>query len=88
MLIAMMGETFSVFNEVKKQIKVRDHLSFVMDNWYLNRLSLGGKIGRMRFIVSAFFVTGGECEEELQKELEEKIDQVFEACSTEQNLVI
>lgn len=38
MLIAIMGDTFSKNNEVQSQIKIKDHLGFVLDNWYLNEL--------------------------------------------------
>ena len=41
MLIAIMGETFGSRNEVAEQIKIKDHLAFVMDNWYLKDYALG-----------------------------------------------
>lgn len=35
MLIAIMGDTFGRRNEVAEQIRVKDHLAFVIDNWFL-----------------------------------------------------
>jgi hypothetical protein len=46
MLVGIMGDTFSQRNQVADQIKIKDHLAFVMDNWHLKDFSLGdiGKI--------------------------------------------
>lgn len=52
MLIAYMGDTFSSNNEVKDQIKIKDHLSFIMDNWYLKEVSLGN-IKNIKYIIAA-----------------------------------
>ena len=38
MLIAIMGDTFSKNNVISNQLKIRDHLQFVLDNWYLNEI--------------------------------------------------
>lgn len=35
MLIAIMGNTYQVNNEKSTQITYRDHLKFVLDNWFL-----------------------------------------------------
>lgn len=57
MLIAYMGETFSTNNEKGEQIKTKDHLSFVLDNWYLKEYSLTnfGKtsIKNIKYIIAA-----------------------------------
>ena len=74
MLIAMMGETFGNFNAIKSEIKVRDHLSFVMDNWYLNDLSIGKDIKFMKYIVTAFLVTGDDEGHEMLKIVDSKLD--------------
>lgn len=74
MLIAMMGETFGNFNAIKSQIKVRDHLSFVMDNWYLNDLSIGKDLKSMKYIVTAFLVKGDDEGHEMLKVVDGKLD--------------
>lgn len=74
MLIAMMGESFGEFNSIKAQIKVRDHLSFVMDNWYLNDLSIGKDIKFMKYIVTAFLVKGEDEDNEMLKNVDGKLD--------------
>ena len=88
MLIAMMGETFGNFNEIKAQIKVRDHLSFVMDNWYLNGLSIGKDIEFMKYIVTAFLVTGDDEAHEMLKIVDGKLDSLQDEVQFEQNLII
>ena len=55
MLIAIMGDTFAKNNEVQNQIKIRDHLGFVLDNWYLNELQKE-KTMQIKYIMSAFAI--------------------------------
>ena len=88
MLIAMMGETFGNFNAIKSQIKVRDHLAFVMDNWYLNDLSIGKDMKQMKYIVTAFLVNGDDEDHELLKIVEGKLDMLEDEVQHEQNLII
>jgi len=35
MLIAIMGNTYAVRNESIEELKYKDHLRFVLDNWFL-----------------------------------------------------
>ena len=74
MLIAYMGETFSANNEVKEQIKTKDHLSFIMDNWYLKEVSLGN-IKNIKYIIAAIPVSDSSDEDDtfasIEKDLEE-----------------
>ena len=56
MLIAYMGETFSKNNEVAEQIKTKDHLSFIIDNWYLKDISLGD-VKQIKYIIAALPVS-------------------------------
>jgi len=53
MIIAIMGNTFAERNEVSSQILVRDHLRFVMDNWYLMNFAFKDK-KKVQHIVTAF----------------------------------
>ena len=55
MLIAIMGDTVSKNNEVQNQIKIKDHLGFVLDNWYLNELQKE-KTMQIKYIMSAFAI--------------------------------
>jgi hypothetical protein len=55
MLIAIMGDTFGQRNEVAQQIKIKDHLAFVIDNWYLKDFSLGN-IKEINYIITAFHI--------------------------------
>ena len=88
MLIAMMGETFGNFNAIKSQIKVRDHLAFVMDNWYLNDLSIGKDLKAMKYIVTAFLVKGDDEGHEMLKIVDSKLDMLQDQVQFEQNLII
>ena len=53
MLIAIMGDTFARRNEVIEQVRIKDHLSFVIDNWYLKGISLGD-VNQVNYIITAF----------------------------------
>ena len=55
MLIAIMGDTFSKNNEVQNKIKIKDHLGFVLDNWYLNEFQKE-KTAQIKYIMSAFAI--------------------------------
>lgn len=50
-----MGETFGNCKEVGHLVKIHDHLSFILDNWYLNQLAIPDKKSLV-FIVTAFLV--------------------------------
>ena len=65
MLIAIMGETFSVRSEIAKEIRIRDHLRFVVGNWYLSDYAFTNK-NRLKFIVMGFVVTESDQNDELQ----------------------
>ena len=53
MLIAIMGGTYSDRSEIANQIKVRDHLAFVIDNWNLIDKVFKDK-QQIKYIVTAF----------------------------------
>jgi hypothetical protein len=69
MLIAIMGDTFGNRNEVAAQIKIKDHLAFVIDNWYLKDISLGD-IKQINYIITAFNVESSSESNELLERLE------------------
>ena len=70
MLIAIMGETFGNCKEVGPLVKIRDHLAFILDNWYLNNLAIPEKKSLV-FIVTAFLVKSETDNDEILKRLEE-----------------
>jgi hypothetical protein len=43
MLIAIMGSTFASRKLVAEEIKVKDHLRFLLDNWHLMDYALRNK---------------------------------------------
>ena len=43
MLIAIMGSTFAVRKSVANEIKIKDHLRFLLDNWHLMDYALADK---------------------------------------------
>ena len=53
MLIAIMGETFSNRREVADQIRIKDHLNFVMDNWHMANMSFED-IDKVKYVITAF----------------------------------
>jgi hypothetical protein len=64
MLIAIMGNTFGNRNEVAEQIKIRDHLAFVLDNWYLKNHSLGNT-KKLNYLVAAYHSVSKEDDKSL-----------------------
>jgi len=53
MLIAIMGDTFSNRKEFGRQITVKDHLGYVIDNWYLISNSFENK-KKIKYLITAF----------------------------------
>jgi len=54
MLIAMMGEIYNSRSKLADLVRVRDHLRFVVDNWYLSNAAYKDEKSRIKYIVSAF----------------------------------
>jgi hypothetical protein len=77
MLIAIMGDTFGQRNEVAEQVKIKDHLAFVLDNWYLKDFALGN-IKEINYIITAFNVQAEEAENEVLTQMVEKVDSIQE----------
>merc|ERR1719263_1152429 len=59
MLIAIMGNTFSERSIVGEQIMVRDHLTFVVDNFHLINLVFPN-IKRVKYLIIAFHSNDSE----------------------------
>lgn len=75
MLIAYMGETFSKNNEVAEQIKIKDHLSFIMDNWYLKDISLGD-VKQIKYIIAALPVSDQLDDDDVLAKIDKSVDEV------------
>lgn len=72
MLIAIMGETFSENNETKDIQQTRSHLSFVLQNWYMDAIPDKDKA---RYLISALLRE----EDSEQTEILENINKQFTA---------
>ena len=68
MLIAIMGETFTVNNEVKDVQQVRSHLQFVMDNWWIDPIKNKDTI---KYLIAAFLKEDESQEQEILNEVKE-----------------
>ena len=56
MLIAIMSNTFNERTSVADQIRTREHLNFVLDNWYLSNFIFRNDYqNNLRYVVTAFF---------------------------------
>ena len=81
MLIAIMGDTFGQRNLVADQVKMKDHLAFIIDNWYLKDYSLGDT-SQIKYVITAFHIDdsspGNERIEHLQSTLEEVKDKLVQ----------
>ena len=69
MLIAIMGETFAVNNEVKDIQTLRSHLQFVMDNWWIEPIDDKQTI---KYLITAFKKEDENQEQEMIGEMMKK----------------
>ena len=81
MLIVIMGDTFGQRNEIAEQIKIKDHLAFVIDNWYLKDYALGDP-KKIKYIITAFSIEGEQEDNELIEGLIEQVEGIKEQVST------
>ena len=72
MLIAIMGNTFSIGNDNLEQQKYREHLRFVVDNWFMRDKAFKD-IGSVKYIITAFSSNDDELEDTIFTELKEEV---------------
>lgn len=70
MLIAIMGNTFAERSSVAEQIMIRDHLTFIVDNFHLIPYVFTNKTG-VKYLIAAFHAKESE-----ENENEEQIQQL------------
>lgn len=68
MLIAIMGSTFASRKLVAEEIKVKDHLRFLLDNWHLMDYALRDK-SQVTYIISAFSTQDSAAKDENYEKL-------------------
>ena len=74
MLVAIMGNTFAERSSIIDKIFYRDHLNFVLDNWYLIQTVLGKQLKDIKYIIGALSVQDEDMNNEMFTELKDKID--------------
>lgn len=82
MLIAIMGNTFTIGNESLEQQKYREHLNFVIDNWFMRKLAFKitfKDINSVSYIVTAFSANDGEDHDPVFEEIKDTIETKTEA---------
>lgn len=72
MLIAIMGNTFNVGNENIDQQKYREHLRFVVDNWFMRKLAFKD-IESVKYIITAFSADDDHEEDPIFHEIKDAI---------------
>lgn len=80
MLIAIMGNTFAVGNESLEQQKYREHLRFVVDNWFLRELAFSDIRG-VKYIITAFSAADDEGDDPVFDEIKDEIRKQQESVS-------
>jgi len=68
MLIAIMGETFANNSEVADENRLREHLQFIVDHWFIDPFSERGK-HRINYLMTAFLNEEDEEDVEILKDL-------------------
>jgi len=53
MLVAIMSDTFNVRQPVVDQIRIKSHLFFVIQHWYLNYLAIDNDSNSIKYIIVA-----------------------------------
>ena len=53
MLIAIMGNTFEIGNQTQEQQKYKEHLRFVVDNWFMRKFAFK-HIEKVKYIITTF----------------------------------
>jgi len=77
MLIAIMGNSFNIRNERTNEIRIRNELNFVVDNWHLLGLSFGNK-NDIKYVLTPFKLDDGDEQFEQLQNLKETIYRVQE----------
>lgn len=78
MLIAVMTETFTVNNENEQATRLKEHLQFVVDNWWTLKQLQGAKGGKINYLVAAWAYEEDEEEVEILKDLQEEVEEMRE----------
>ena len=74
MLIAIMSNTFNERTAVADQIRTREHLNFVLDNWYLSNFIFRNEYeNNLRYVVTALFKESQEQENKDLRTLKKEI---------------
>lgn len=74
MLIAIMGNTFSKREPVRDQIRLRDHLTFVIEHWYMNYLVFNNRdTQRTKYVITAFIADEEDESQEILSDLNKNI---------------
>lgn len=81
MLIAIMGNTFAIRNEVISEVKCQDHLQFVIDNWFLLEWAYRD-LNKLNYIVAAISQVQNEEDEN------EAIEETKNSLGEKMNLLI
>ena len=73
MLIAIMGNTFSERQANIDKIYYKDHLSFVLDNWYLIKTAFGGNLRDVKYVVAALAIEEEDEDQALLQEIKDDL---------------
>ena len=72
MLIAIMGDTFSKQSDIAELLLIKEHLSFVIDHWYLGQYAIKEQ-DRIQYLIVAFNSANND-RETYYENLEQKIE--------------
>ena len=73
MLIAIMGDTFDKRKTFGKQITVKDHLGYVIDNWYLINSSFRQR-KQIKYLITAYTSDDVVGDKQLLNQLHDEIN--------------
>ena len=78
MLVAIMGNTFSLNSEIKEQVLIKAKLKFTIDNWWIKNAIAESKEAEQQIsvLVCAMFNEEDEEDVEILKDVEEEIKEM------------
>lgn len=76
MLIAIMADTFTKYNEVQLKMKTKEQLRFVLDKWVFKDYCLDDDGKNQQYIVAAFLQEGEDDEINVLKHMSSHVEEV------------
>ena len=72
MLIALMQKTFAGRRLVAEQVKIKDHLKFVLDNWHLMNYAMTNK-SSIKYVIACLLSDDSQTQDQIFNDVKDEI---------------